>query len=162
LAGTITFDPPLPVPSSVGERSHLRTNMPAGYSKKSLVEKLGIKQGFAISIIGAPKNYAVTLGKLPIGVKQTKRLQGSVDFLQFFSSERCVLEDKFPTLKAALSPRGMLWISWPKGSSRVPTDLNENVVREIGLKNGLVDVKVCAVDETWSGLKFVYRIKDRP
>ena len=62
----------------------------------------------------------------------------------------------------ALSPSGMLWVSWPKGSSRVPTDLTENVVREIGLRNGLVDVKVCAVDETWSGLKFVFRLKDRP
>ena len=161
VGGYVHIRPTTPCPSSVGEGSHLRTNMPAGYSKKSLVEKLGIKEGFAISIVGAPKNYAATLGKLPIGVKQSKRLEGPIDFLQFFSSERCALEDKFPTLKAALSPSGMLWVSWPKGSSGVPTDLTENVVREIGLKNGLVDVKVCAVDEIWSGLKFVYRIKDR-
>jgi hypothetical protein len=72
------------------------------------------------------------------------------------------LNEQFPRLKEALSPSGMLWVSWPKASSGVPTDLSENVVREIGLANGLVDVKVCAVDEVWSGLKFVYRIKDRP
>ena len=135
--------------------------MAAGYSKKSLVEKLGIKGGFAISIIGAPENYAATLGKLPSNVKQSKKLKGSLDFIQFFCSQRSLLEDRFPTLKGALSPSGMLWVSWPKASSGVPADLTENVVREIGLRNGLVDVKVCAVDEVWSGLMFVYRIKDR-
>jgi len=135
--------------------------MPAGYSKKSLVEKLGIKDGFAISIIEAPKDYAATLGKLPSGVKQSENLKGPLDFLQFFCSKRSRLEDNFPALKEALSPSGMLWVSWPKASSGVPTDLTENVVREIGLRNGLVDVKVCAVDEIWSGLKFVYRTKDR-
>jgi len=135
--------------------------MAAGYSKRSLVEKLGIKDGYAISIIGAPKNYAVTLGKLPSGVKQCKKLKGPLDFLQFFCSRRSLLEANFTTLKEALSPSGMLWVSWPKVSSGVPTDLTENVVREIGLRNGLVDVKVCAVDEIWSGLKFVFRAKDR-
>jgi len=134
---------------------------PVGYSKKSLVEKLGIKEGFAISIIGAPENYAATLGTLPSGVKQTKRLEAPLDFIQCFCSKRSQLEENFQRLKGALSASGMLWVSWPKFSSGVPTDLSENVVREIGLRNGLVDVKVCAVDETWSGLKFVYRIKDR-
>src|SRR5208337_1633827 len=117
--------------------------MAAGYSKKSLVEKLGIKEGFAISIIGTPKNYAATLGKLPSGVKQRVKLEGPLDFLQFFCSERSQLEENFPTLKDALSPNGMLWVSWPKASSGVPTDLTENVVRDVGLRNGLVDVKVC-------------------
>ena len=135
--------------------------MPAGYSKKSLVEKLGIKDGFVIAILGAPKNYAATLGKLPSGVRRTKELQGPLDFLQFFSPKRSHLEEHFPKMKAALSPSGMLWVSWPKMSSGVPTDLTENVVREIGLQNRMVDVKVCAIDETWSGLKFVYRLKDR-
>ena len=135
--------------------------MPAGYSKRSLVEKLGLKDGFAIAILGAPENYAATLGKLPPGVKQVNKLKGALDFLHFFSSKRSHLNEQFPMLKAALSPTGMLWISWPKASSGVPTDLSENVVREIGLANGLVDVKVCAVDETWSCLKFVYRLKDR-
>ena len=135
--------------------------MAAGYSKKSLVEKLGIKEGFAISIIGAPKNYAATLGKLPSSVKRSKKLEGPLDFLQFFCSRSSRLEDSFPALKEALSPNGMLWVSWPKASSGVPTDLTENVVRDVGLRNGLVDVKVCAVDEIWSGLKFVFRLKDR-
>jgi len=135
--------------------------MPAGYSKKSLVEKLGIKDGFAIAIFGAPQNYAATLGKLPSAVRLTNKLKGPLDFLHFFSSKRSYLEEHFPKLKAALSPSGMLWISWPKASSGVPTDLTENVVREIGLANGLVDVKVCAVDEVWSGLEFVYRLRDR-
>jgi len=135
--------------------------MPAGYSKRSLVEKLGIKDGFAIAILGAPENYAVTLGELPSGVRQANKLRGPLDFIQFFSSKRSRLERNFPRLKGALSPGGMLWVSWPKASSGMPTDLTENVVREIGLANGLVDVKVCAVDEVWSGLKFVYRIKDR-
>ena len=134
--------------------------MPAGYSKKSLVEKLGIKDGFAVAILGAPENYAATLGKLPSGV-QANKLKGPLDFIQFFSSRGSHLDEQFPKLKAALSANGMLWISWPKVSSGVPTDLTENAVREIGLRNGLVDVKVCAVDEVWSGLKFVYRIKDR-
>jgi len=135
--------------------------MAAGYSKKSLFEKLGIKDGSAVSIIGAPESYAATLGKLPAGVKQSKTLKGPLDFLQFFCSKRSRLEDNFPTLKEALSPSGMLWVSWPKTSSGVPTDLSENVIREIGLRNGLVDVKVCAVDEVWSGLKFVFRLRDR-
>ena len=136
--------------------------MPAGYSKRSLVDKLGIKDGFSIAILGAPKDYAATLGKLPSGVTQDDKLNGPLDFIQFFASKRSHLEEHFPKLKAALSSGGMLWVSWPKASSGVPTDLNENLVREIGLRNGLVDVKVCAVDEVWSGLKFVYRIKDRP
>ena len=136
--------------------------MPAGYSRKSLLEKLGIKDGYAIAILGAPENYAGTLGKLPSGVKQANTLKGPLNFIQFFSSKRSHLEEHFSKLKVALFPGGMLWVSWPKASSGVPTDLTENVIREIGLRNGLVDVKVCAVDEVWSGLKFVYRIKDRP
>ena len=135
--------------------------MAAGYSKRSLLEKLGIKDGIAISIIGAPKNYAVLLGKLPAGIKQSNKLEGPLDFLQFFCSKRSRLEDSFPKLKEALTPNGMLWVSWPKASSGVATDLTENVVREVGLRNGLVDVKVCAIDATWSGLKFVFRLKDR-
>jgi hypothetical protein len=133
----------------------------AGYSKRSLVDKLGIKPGQRIVIVGAPADYAKTLGELPPDVTLAKRIQGEHDFLHFFSKSRHELEQKFPALKTGLVSNGALWISWPKGSSGVATDLNENAVREIGLANGLVDVKVCAVDETWSGLKFVYRVKDR-
>lgn len=135
--------------------------MPAGYSKRSLVDKLGIKNGAKVAILNPPENYNTTLGPLPGSVAASKKLQGHLDFIHFFTKERRELAAKFPSLKGALEKNGMLWISWPKGASKVATDLDENVVREIGLSNGLVDIKVCAVDETWSGLKFVYRTKDR-
>ena len=85
-----------------------------------------------------------------------------MDLIHCFVKNKRQAVNTIPALKHKISPRGALWVSWPKGSSGVSTDLNENVLREIGLKTGLVDVKVCAVDETWSGLKFVYRLKDRP
>jgi hypothetical protein len=135
--------------------------MPAGYSKRRLPEKLGIKPGFRICILNAPANYADILGALPTGVKLLPKLKAAVDFIQFFARQRSELERAFPLLRKELAESGMLWISWPKGASKIPTDVNENVVREIGLKNQMVDIKVCAVDEAWSGLKFVYRLKDR-
>lgn len=133
----------------------------AGYSKRSLVEKLGIKEGLRVTVLGAPGDYVRTLGNLPPGVKFGSDLCGEKNFIHYFAKSRQELGDKFPALKSCLTPNGMLWISRPKGSSGVETDLNENIVREIGLSNGLVDVKVCSVDETWSGLKFVYRVEDR-
>jgi hypothetical protein len=122
---------------------------------------LGIKSGAHLVILNAPEDYDETLGPLPAGVSVAPFLGGSLDIIQFFTREREALESAFPALKQALTQNGQLWISWPKRSSKVPTDLNENIVREIGLQNGLVDVKVIAVDEVWSGLKFVYRLKDR-
>lgn len=133
----------------------------AGYSKRSLIEKLGIKSGQTIYLAHAPPDYRKTLGTLPEKVTVAKSLGGPCDFMQFFTTEKAALESAFPNLKKHLARSGCLWISWPKGASQVKTDLNENLVREIGLKNGLVDVKVCAVDDTWSGLKFVIRLKDR-
>lgn len=133
----------------------------AGYSKRSLIDKLGIKQGHRVAILGAPPDYLTTLGELPPRTIVGKKLKREMDFLHFFTKSHQELANKFAALKSCLAQNGMLWISWPKGSSGVATDLNDNVVREIGLSNGLVDVKVCAVDETWSGLKFVYRVKDR-
>ena len=135
--------------------------MSAGYSKKSLVGKLGIKEGFKIIILNPPQNYDTSLGKLPKNVSVMEKLSGPLDFIHFFTKKREDLEIKFSILKQELSRNGVLWISWPKSSSKVKTDLNENIVREIGLKSGLVDVKICAVDEIWSGMKFVYRLKDR-
>ena len=135
--------------------------MTAGYSKRSLVEKLGVKPGARMILVNAPPNYLDTLGDLPPGVVIVKKLKGSLDLIHFFTKKRRELELAFPDLKKTLSLEGTLWISWPKGSSKVETDVNENVVREIGLSNSLVDVKVCAVDEIWSGLKFVYRVVDR-
>lgn len=90
-----------------------------------------------------------------------KILRGPIDFIHFFTRAAAELESRFPQLKAALAFDGMLWVSWPKKASKVNSDLDENVVREVGLRNGLVDVKVAAVDEVWSGLKFVYRLEDR-
>ena len=135
----------------------------AGYSGTPLVKKLGIKPGQRMCTLNAPKNYPKVLGPLPAGVEARSRLAKahSLDFIQYFTKERDQLHREFPALKDALDYGGTLWISWPKGSSKVPTDLNENIIREIGLDNGLVDVKVAAVDEIWSGLKFVYRVEDR-
>ncbi len=133
----------------------------AGYSKKSLVEKLGIKTGQKVYLGNAPQGYENTLGSLPDGVILAKSRRGSYDLIQFFTTERAELESMFPELKESLLPNGSLWISWPKGAAKIKTDVNETVVRKIGLENGLVDVKVCAVDDVWSGLKFVYRLKDR-
>jgi hypothetical protein len=135
--------------------------MAAGYSKRSLPDKLGIKDSFKIALVGAPERYDTALGIPRAIVMRSERLGGPLDFVQFFCKEKQELEKRFPTLKQALAPDGMLWVSWPKRSSGVKTDLNENIIRGVGLKNGLVDVKVCAVDETWSGPKFVYRSKDR-
>jgi len=132
-----------------------------GYSKRSLLDKLGIKAGHKLHFLNPPENYYQTLGPLPENATVVADLHSTIDFTQFFTTRQAELKQRFPELKRALAQNGMLWISWPKGSAKVPTDLNENIVREIGVKNGLVDIKVCAVDEVWSGLKFVYRVKDR-
>jgi hypothetical protein len=135
--------------------------MTAGYSRKSLVEKLGIKDGQKIAILNPPRGYASVLGAIPKNVKQHARLTTALNFIQFFCTDHVELEKQFPRLRESLGPTGTLWISWPKGLSKMATTLNENLVREVGLNNGMVDVKVCAVDDVWSGLKFVFRIKDR-
>ena len=132
----------------------------AGYSGKPLVRKLGLKSG-TIAVLDAPRGYARTLGKLPSGVTRRTSAVGPLDFIQFFTREKQQLERRFAALARALAPAGMLWISWPKRSSGVATDLTEDVIRAIGLAHGLVDVKVAAVDDVWSGLKFVRRLKDR-
>ena len=133
----------------------------AGYSGKPLVAKLGIKPGATIAILNAPRGYDRILGKMPRDVKRKIAAVGALDFVQFFTAERRELERRFPMLERALAPAGMLWISWPKKSSGVTTDLTEDRIRAIGLAHGLVDVKVAAVDEVWSGLKFVRRLADR-
>jgi hypothetical protein len=133
----------------------------AGYSSRSLVDKLGIKDGCRIAILNAPAGYARTLGTLPARLRRARRLNGPLDFVQVFARERRELQRRFPGLGRALAPAGMLWVSWPKRAAGVATDLTEDVVRTIGLAHGLVDVKVAAVDAVWSGLKFVRRLKDR-
>jgi hypothetical protein len=135
--------------------------MTAGYSGKRLVEKLGIKPGMRIAIVGAPRGYRSTLGTLPPGVTVAAAARGSLPFIHFFTAKRSLLKRRFPALKRVLAQDGALWVSWPKKASGVATDLTEDVVREVALAGGLVDVKVCAVDEVWSGLKLVRRLKDR-
>jgi hypothetical protein len=134
----------------------------AGYSGTPLVKKLGIKSGQRIALLSGPPGYRETLGALPERVACAEQLGGKLDFIQLFASSQAELKQRFKEPKRCLARDGSLWISWHKKASGVATDLNENVVREIGLAMGLVDVKVCAVDETWSGLKFVYRLRDRP
>ena len=135
--------------------------MPAGYSKRSLVDKLGIKPRSRVSFVHAPKDYDGTLGPLPEGVKPLRKAASEMDFIHAFFTDPAALDRDFPGLKIALKKNGVLWISWPKKAAKVQTDLTETIVREIGLRHGLVDVKVCAVDDVWSGLKFMYRLKDR-
>jgi hypothetical protein len=133
----------------------------AGYSKRTLVEKLGIKPETRIVMLDAPVTYPALLGTLPAGATLHSRLPPTATFIHQFVRRRQHLTADFPRLARALSDKGTLWISWPKQASGVETDLDENVVREIGLAQGLVDVKVCAVDEVWSGLKFVRRLVNR-
>ena len=126
----------------------------AGYSTKSLKNKLGIKDGAAVCIVKAPTGYLRALG-----VKNAPK--GPFAFIQLFARSVAEVQALFPVLKNRMATDGMLWVSWPKKASGVKTDLDENVIRGLGLAQGLVDVKVAAVDDTWSGLKFVYRLKDR-
>ncbi|MBX3064474.1 MAG: DUF3052 domain-containing protein [Anaerolineae bacterium] len=134
----------------------------AGYSGKPLAVKLGIKSGYRVAVINAPENYlSITLGTLPDDVAIMQSLDVDLDLIQFFTSESADLRAQISHLKAQIKQTGGIWISWPKKSSKVLTDLDENIIREIGLDSGLVDVKVAAVDDIWSGLKFVIRLKDR-
>jgi hypothetical protein len=136
--------------------------MSAGYSGTPLVKKLGIKEGFRVALVGAPDGFRGELEGLPGGVSFVTSVQTQLDLVLFFARTRSELTSNFSRLAARLNPTGMLWIAWPKKASGVTTDLSDAVVREIGLDAGLVDVKVCAVNEVWSGLKFVIRVKDRP
>jgi hypothetical protein len=133
----------------------------AGYSGTPLPKKLGIKEGSRIALVNAPTDFESTLGELPNTVEFIKRPTKSLDIILFFVLNERALTRDFAKLAAKLTANGMIWIAWPKKSSGVTTDLTEQRVQRIGLDAGLVDVKVCAIDETWSGLKFVYRLKDR-
>ena len=135
--------------------------MPSGYSQRSLVDKLGIRPGARIAIINAPRGYRITLGKLPRGVIVAPAPRGVLEFIQFFTVDRAMLERRLPALLRVLAPAGALWVSWPKKASGVPTDITEDVVRAVALPTGLVDVKVAAIDDVWSGLKLVRRLRNR-
>ena len=133
----------------------------AGYSGTPLIKKLGMKEGFSIALVGAPQGFRKELGTLPYKVKITPSVMKSLDLIMFFVHSKLDLEQKFSALAANLSANGMFWVAWPKKSSGVTTDLSFEIVQRVGLVAGLVDVKICAVNEIWSGLKFVYRLKDR-
>ncbi len=129
----------------------------AGYSSKGLIAKLGIKSGQTILFINPPGSYSADLGPLPDNVTLKKDLEGGFNVIQFFTKHRAELQEKLPFLKASLVDKGMIWVSWPKKASGVETDVTEDVIREVALAQGLVDVKVCAVNDVWSGLKLVVR-----
>ena len=133
----------------------------AGYSGTPLPKKLGIKEQSRVAFINAPKDFQSYLGPLPPNVEIVNRITKPLDLvLLFVTSERALTKD-FAKLAEKLTTNGMIWIAWPKKSSGVATDLLFERVQRIGLDAGLVDVKICAIDETWSGLKFVFRLKDR-
>ena len=133
----------------------------AGYSGAPLTKKLGIKEGHRVAFPSAPDGFRGLLGELPDGVSVKSRASGPLDVIVFFTKRRAELERRLPALRRAMDPAAGLWIAWPKGSSGVETDMTEDVARELGLANRLVDNKVCAIDETWSGLRLVIRLKDR-
>ncbi len=133
----------------------------AGYSGTPLITKLGIKTGQRAVFLNAPADFDELLGKLPEGLQLLGSVIAPIDFAISFLRSRSGLDRTFAAVKKALSPAGILWVSWPKKSSGVATDLSEQLVREAGIRAGLVDIKVCAVDETWSGLKFVIPVAAR-
>ena len=134
----------------------------AGYSGTPLPRKLGIREDSRLLLVDAPDDFAAALGELPPGVELVEAGAGAVDVAILFALDVPAVRARFADLAASLQPAGGLWIAWPKRSSGVATELDENVVREIGLAGGLVDNKVCAIDATWSGLRFVWRLRDRP
>ena len=136
--------------------------MTAGYSGRPLVKKLGIRPGHRLALLNAPDGFLDLLGDLPADVTWDAELaHENYDFAQAFFVWRADYEAAFASLKSAIKKDGMLWISWYKKAARMPTDITEDVVREVALAGGLVDVKVAAIDSQWSGLKLVYRKADR-
>jgi hypothetical protein len=130
----------------------------AGYSGTPLVDKLGIRPGDRVALLSAPADFALDL---PDGVTVITRLSGHCDVVLFFTKLRGELDRRLDRIGQVIAPAGAAWIAWPKRAAREPTDMTENVVRELALPRGLVDVKVCAIDETWSGLKLVWRKERR-
>jgi hypothetical protein len=133
-----------------------------GYSGTPLATKLGIRAGSRVALVGAPSGFDDALAPLPDGVRVLRRLAPDLDVAVLFVTGRRELERRFPQAAAAITPAGGLWVAWPKRASKVPTDVTEDVLREVGLPQGLVDNKVCAVTDVWSGLRFVWRRENRP
>jgi hypothetical protein len=134
----------------------------AGYSGTPLPRKLGIKPGHRVLLLSPPDEFEqITLGELPDGVTVGRRAAGRADVIVSFHTARADLAGRMPKLRALMEPAAGLWIAWPKRASKVATDLTEDVVRELALANALVDNKVAAIDERWSGLRLVIRLRDR-
>jgi len=133
----------------------------AGYSSKNLIDKLGVKLDARVIVMHPPAGYLELLPELSERAEVASRLGGRLDFIQYFATSFEQLNVVLPNLALHLEPNGMLWICWAKRTSRLHTGLTEGIVRELGLKAGLVDVKVAALTNDWSGLKFVYRLTDR-
>lgn len=135
----------------------------AGYSTTPLPHKLGIKEGHRVGLIDAPAKFSRTLGSLPTGVELGAARNGiQYNVLSYFVIDHAKLEKRIAEVAKRIEPHGGLWIAWPKKASGVATHVNENTIRAVALAAGLVDNKVCAIDETWSGLRCVVRVKDRP
>jgi hypothetical protein len=133
----------------------------AGYSGTPLAKKLGIKEGSRVFLANAPKHYRALVAPLPDGVRMTARISGTTDLVHLFSTRRKNLERALRAAIAKVRDDAPIWVSWPKKSSGVPTDITEDTIRAVALPLGLVDIKVCAVDEVWSGLKLVVRRENR-
>jgi Protein of unknown function (DUF3052) len=130
----------------------------AGYSGTPLLTKLGIQAGNTVALLGAPAGFLSVLGELPEGVRVHSGLhKGPLDVVVWFPAHRAEFERRLEVIRRRMAPAGGVWVAWPKQASRVPTDMNENVIREVALPTGLVDNKVCAIDQTWSGLRLVIR-----
>jgi hypothetical protein len=135
--------------------------MTAGYSGTPLAVKLGIREGARVFLVDAPEDYSKLVAPLPEGVEFVRRLTIDTDLVHIFAKERTRLSTELESTLARMRPDCVIWVSWPKKASKVLTDITEDTVRAVALPMGLVDVKVCAVDETWSGLKLVVRVKNR-
>jgi len=135
--------------------------VPAGYSGTPLAKKLGIREGDTVTLLGAPDGFETELEGLPDCVTLKHRAGGKPEVVLLFTTRAQDLERRFPALAKSVWPNGGLWVAWPKRSSGVATDLDENRLRDIGLPHGLVDNKVCAINDTWPGLRFVWRKENR-
>ena len=135
--------------------------MTAGYSGTPLAKKLGIAENSRVFLSDAPKDYLKLIAPVPKGTQVVKKIDGETDVVHLFTKERARLSALLRSSLAKIRPDAAIWVSWPKKSSKVPTDITEDTIRALALPMGLVDVKVCAVDEVWSGLKLVVRKENR-
>ena len=134
---------------------------PSGYSGTPLAKKLGIKAGFKICLIHQPDHYFDLFSDMPDGIAEVADKKAKKNLIHYFTMSAAELTRDLPSLRSEIEPDGMIWVSWPKKAAKVKTDVTEDVIRDLALSIGLVDVKVCAVNEIWSGLKLVIRLKDR-